>query len=219
MTQDPFGLRHRKPISFETFGHLFSDQQSKTFTGGYLSTCPAEKIAQRHDELNKLEEEQGFVHVGEKQWLAEYLDTGNCARYDQWVTAAFDSLGVEFVYSEYSSNPDFPDKVWAAELSSSLLIARQIEFKGNFAVDDELSLSVFGAEQGPGLCHLVKLFELLSGIEYFIAEIEGEHRSDTFVTVTGVAVTHPSSVMSWDIEFQSEYGAEWDQTIRVPWLA
>jgi len=208
----------RRFVSPEEYASLIDAQQYQTFIGECLIGYAEDGIKERIRTLTHLEIDHGFVYVGEKQWLEQYLKKGKSAelsRYHYWVkTLLFDVLGLTFRYAEYSKNPHFPARVWKAEFDVSRY-GLGFEALNNpaYAPIEEIELYIFGQEEGLSPAHLVKAFEFMHDLEYIVAAMPAGRGGSAPLLVEGLEVTNEEEPMRWELNVISEYGSSYNQTI------
>ena len=96
---------------------------NQSFIGLPLYQIASSVIEKRIGNLQAIEESIGFVYLGEKLWLQEYLDRAkdqNIIRYEYWVREFFSrTLKLNFEYTKYDlTRPEFPDMVWKATIET-----------------------------------------------------------------------------------------------------
>lgn len=220
---DPFSKSIRKYIVFDEFEAILLREEGMTRTSDYLSLGgnrdQQDSLEKRLEYLTALEQAKGFVYVGEKLWVQDFLVNQRFPRYDQWVLNTFEEvLRVKFNYVPNTDTSGFtntdieglPTSIWRATIDPALVLMQFPEHR-NCLVGSEMELNVYGLETGPSPAHLVKLFEFLHCLDYMIAlyteKISDESLSDT--EIEGIHVEHPSAIMSWIIDFCSSY-SQWD---------
>ncbi len=221
--KDIFSSKIRSVLPFDHYIDLVQQEERRSWISMYLSTREhrdyTSGIKERIDTLQVQEEKEGFVYVGEKQWLQHYLETKQYPRYDQWVSHVFENeLRVSFAYVEYTDVlgvpildiPGFPTKIWRAEIDPDLILTKHEGFRAA-QYEDTLQLNVYGPHSGPSPVHLVKMFECLCMLEYLVHRYTKRVPDDTIgdIWVEGIHVEHPSACMYWSLDFFSSY-ANWD---------
>lgn len=208
----------RRFVSPVEYASLINAQHYQTFIGECLIGYAEDGIKERIHTLTKLEIDHGFVYVGEKQWLEQYLNSSRSeelSRYHYWVKMLlFDVMGMAFSYADYSENPHLPTKVWKAEFDGSRY-GLGFEALNNpaYAPIEEVELYIFGQEAGLSPAHMVKAFEFMHDLEYILAGMPTGRGDRAPFWVEGLEVTNEEEPMRWELNVVSEYGSIYNQTI------
>jgi hypothetical protein len=214
----PSSSETRRYIPPKAYAALVNAQQFQILIGECLIGYSEDGIKQRIRQLDQLEAELGFVYVGEKQWLSQYLESGKSsalARYYYWVkNIFFDVMRLAFSYADYSLNPHLPSKVWKADVDGSVSrLGYEALFNAAYSPIEELELLIFGNEQGMSPTHAIKAFEFIHDLEYILAAMPSGQKERAPLLIEGLEVTNEEEPTRWELNVISEYGSSYNQTI------
>ncbi len=223
MNIQPKSKELRKYIPTDDYFASLREQKEMSFIGEYLNIWADEVVLKRIKELEGLED-NGFVFLGEKNWLQQFLNSNRSdsfKSYDQWVIDNFNSfLGINFEidreYPTYSSDQGSLF-AWKTIFPAHKYLLGFEELNNpaycEFDECDEFELYVGGNEDEPSRPHICALFEALHNLEYSISTLSSDTRGYAPLDMTGIDVSNNIDPSRWIINVRSEYGAEFYKTI------
>ncbi|MCT4615507.1 MAG: hypothetical protein N4A49_11600 [Marinifilaceae bacterium] len=208
----PNSISIRKYIPTQEYLNLQKQQENLSLIMCDLSTIDNNLIIKRINEL-KEQEEKGFVYVGERNWLQEFLDSDKNSEfksYSNWVLNNFENhLGISYKPTQDIDNPK--QIVWEAIMNAENLNLDLKEFSNlDSTLFDELELAIVGDQKNISKDHLIKLFEMLHNFEYILNDLYLKIPDYSDITLLGVDFKNSSDTLNWQLILISEYGAEFD---------
>ncbi|MEL7147702.1 MAG: hypothetical protein AAFO69_15110 [Bacteroidota bacterium] len=210
MNIQPGSAAIRKYIPAETYFSMQEDQRHKSFIGLSLNSVAHNSIVARIKVLETLEKE-GFVYVGEKNWLQCYLQNNHSSHfssYNQWVTHNLEN----FLQLNLTLSSQYEKPIWWATLDCEQhgLGFSQLQ-NPSFLPPDDLELLIGGSEHFPHPAFMANSFEFLHNLEYAISTICYEVPER--LSITGIEVSNEVNPSRWELNVISGYGSEWDFSI------
>jgi len=219
MNIQPHSKKLRRFISVDQYFPMHHQQKNQSLIGLYLKGRSNELISIRLTELEALES-QGFVFLGEKNWLQAYLQHEELHSYEQWVLQNFlDYLDIRFEIDPYQGlhfDPSIMDPIWKAVLplqASKYLLNFKALFNRAYHPIDTIELYVRGNNSAPYTTNMCALFEALHNLEYSMSTFSKDTKGHEPLEITGVEVSNIANPSRVSINVRSEYGAEFDHTI------
>lgn len=215
MNIQPNSSALRQYIPPEKYFQMQEAQRSRSYIGLPLNFINEENIKSRIAALEALEIE-GFVYVGEKNWLQFYLDNNRSfdfENYHDWVLFNFENfLQLDFEVSGGLGGSD--QTIWQTELNTEGLVLpfSQLQNLAFLALDD-LEILIGGDAEALHPALAIKAFEFLHNLEYAIFDIPYQPSGGGQVSATGVDVSNQTDPCRWELNVISGYGSEWDFTI------
>ena len=211
MHVQPNSSQLRSYIPREEYVKLTREQQQLSLTGKNLDQIDKLLIQNRIRALELLEK-QGFVYIGEKNWLLGYLEQANTRfqYYREWVVWNMEThLKLKFTQAEEIGSNGLP--LWQTEFDASPYLLHFEALKNPAFLDiDELELLLGGDESGPDLNCLVKSFEYLHHLEYALSTLTYAPKGGRELSVIGIEISNISQPSDWGLIVISDYGSDWD---------
>jgi hypothetical protein len=206
----------RKYIPKDEYFSLVSKQLAESYIGLDLRGWAESAILKRLTELKELED-KGFIYLGEKNWLEDYLssDSSETLRnYDSWVTQNFKQyLGFNF---RPCPDDDLQNGyvIWETEIKAHPFLLSFPELHNPaYSKINELELIVIGTPKRPEPAHISRLFSALHNLEYIISALSSDTKGYEPLGITGVCINTLSNPDLWFLNVVSEYGSEFSKTI------
>lgn len=222
----------RRYIHPVTYFKLQQEQELKSLIYWDLTSnnfiYSKERILKRILELETLER-QGFVFIGEKNWLQDCLATNfapTFETYEKWVIHNFRNY-LNILFKRVEDGDDFYGKNY--ENSVGVMWKGNLKFENrivNFEplanvsynyLNEEINLYVIGNEDKPLSNYLCKLFEILHNFEYYVNMIPPIVYNPPCppyieeLKLKDIFVEHPVNADFWSLSAISEYGADMEE--------
>jgi len=185
-----------------------------SFVGLDLNLYAHEAFEKRIAILDEHENDEGFVFVGEKKWLVDYIDSSNpdhISTYYHWVELQFSgNLGVSFTPEVFSSERDKNQEyIWRCTIEVGELFIKGVQItKETFELPGKLDLSVYGTRTEISPAHIVRLYEFLHDLEFVLGSNNFEEYLNEEFELIGLGVRSVDNPMFWEIDLVSKYGSE-----------
>jgi|GEM_PF-6328875 len=211
---DPFSVQRRKPLDQAEFLRLDAFHTTHSLCRRDLASLPAAIIKARIESL-QADERRGYVHVGEHQWLADYLNepAGNPSHYHEWVLRLFQTIVLEwngqFSWGVEDIGPGILDPCWYGETKP--LHTFGIDANGSYFDGDGIWMNLAGKADRPDTEALITAYDALHNLSYYLELLRPyfQGADDTkHWYFSGFSAPYAQQDAVWYVEAFSFYGTE-----------
>lgn len=217
--QEIFKTHIRKYFSPSEYKQKSERERERTIIYKDLTKFSQSEILKRIDQLTE-EEQKGFVYVGEKQWLSDYINKNRPFNiYSEWIFDVFQNdiltTKLEWGTEEYDGHVSKQyQNNWTGsiELFSEDFIPYFNEFKTAEFLKTELldflEVIIRGDKESPDKDLLIYAFELLHDFPYYIEQLQHPLLDISYDwCIEGIELTDLNDKLNWCIIINSGYAS------------
>ncbi|AOT06980.1 hypothetical protein [Pseudoalteromonas luteoviolacea] len=218
--EGPFSHLIRKCIPADEYWELCKIQRQLSFCEEELSEKSNDEIKRRIKNLEEYEQ-LGFVYIGEKKWLKDYLSNHSqfsYSTYSDWVLAVFNNyvLFKPFKWGMYEDEngrtSDEYRNIWCGKIIEGSVISLFNELTTAKAMEKGLGrffdydIEVFGCTKAPDKKAIAYAYEFLHDFPYYLEQAQDILNDKQYdIYIDGISLIDPGNHTNCDLMYSTDY--------------